>query len=40
MSCGSYRGIKLMEHARKVLERVVDKRLSKITDIEECSLGS
>ena len=39
MSCGSYRGIKLMEHARKVLERVVDKRLSKITDIEGMQFG-
>ena len=28
-----------MEHARKVLERVVDKGLSKITDIEGMQFG-
>ena len=28
--CGSYRGIKLLEHAMKVLERVIEGRVRKI----------
>ena len=27
LTCGSYRGIKLLEHAMKVLERVIETRL-------------
>ena len=27
MSCGSYRGVKLLEHAMKIVERVLEKRL-------------
>ena len=26
MSCGSYRGMKLLEHAMKVVERVLEKK--------------
>ena len=36
LTCGSYRGIKLLEHAMKVLERVIEGRLRKIVRI--CSL--
>ena len=27
MSCGSYRGVKLLEHARKIVERVLERRI-------------
>jgi len=27
MECGSYRGIKLLEHAMKVVERIFDHRI-------------
>ena len=29
LTCGSYRGIKLLEHAMKVLERVTEGRVEK-----------
>ena len=34
LSCGSYRGIKLLEHAMKVLERVIEGRVRKIVEID------
>ena len=33
LACGSYRGIKLVENAMKVLERVIEKRVRKIVKI-------
>ena len=39
MECGSYRGIKLMEHATNVLERVVNKRLKESVDIDGMQFG-
>ena len=34
LTCGSYRGIKLLEHAMKVLERVIEGRMRKIVRID------
>ena len=34
LTCGSYRGIKLLEHAMKVLERVIEGRVRKIVKID------
>ena len=28
MDCGAYRGVKLLEHAMKIAERVLEKRIS------------
>ena len=39
LTCGSYRGIKLLEHALKVLERVIDGRLRKIVKIDSMQFG-
>ena len=39
MECGSDRGIKLMERAVKVLERVVDKRSGRLLTSMECSFS-
>jgi hypothetical protein len=38
LECGSYRGIKLLEHAMKVLERVIEVRLRKMIDVEDIKL--
>ena len=34
LTCGSYRGIKLLEHVMKVLERVIEGRVRKIVKID------
>ena len=39
MECGSYRGIKLLEHAMKVLERVIEARLRREVSIDEMQFG-
>ncbi|KAK3555368.1 hypothetical protein QTP86_014961 [Hemibagrus guttatus] len=38
-SCSNYRGIKLMSHTMKVLERVVEARLRKVVEICEQQYG-
>ena len=39
LTCGSYRGMKLSEHAMKVLERVIEERLRKIVRIDSMQFG-
>src|SRR5437867_649903 len=39
LECGSYRGIKLLEHVLKVLERVIEARLRKTVKIDEMQFG-
>ena len=39
LECGSYRGIKLLEHAMKVFERVVENRLRQTLCIDEMQFG-
>lgn len=39
MECGSYRGIKLLEHAMKVFERVIEGRLRKEGRIDQMQFG-
>ena len=39
LECGSYRGIKLLEHAMKVFRRLVDIRLRQILCIDVMQLG-
>ena len=39
LTCGSYRGIKLLEHAMKVLERVIETRVRKIEKIDSMQFG-
>ena len=34
MQCGSYRGIKLVEHAMKVIERVLEMRIRQQVEID------
>ena len=35
MNCGTHRGVKLLEHAMTIVEKVVEKRLIKIVTIDE-----
>ena len=39
LACGSYRGIKLLDHAMKVLERVIEMRVRKIVKIDSMKFG-
>ena len=38
LECGSYRGIKLLEHAMEVFERVMEARLRQILHIDDMQL--
>ena len=40
MKCGSYRGVKLLEHALILLERVLEKRLRELVQLIICSVDS
>ena len=35
MSCGSYRGVKLLEHAMKIVERVLERRIQTLVNLNE-----
>jgi len=37
--CGSYRGIKLLEHAMKVVERIFEHRIRQQIDIYDMQFG-
>ena len=39
LECGKYRGIKLLEHLLKIMERVLDQRLRKLIEIDEMQYG-
>jgi hypothetical protein len=39
LDCTSYRGIKLLEHAMKVFERVIEKRLRNVVQIDDMQCG-
>jgi len=39
MECGSHRGIKLLEHAVKVLERTFEQRIWQQIDIDDMQFG-
>src|SRR6266516_4725130 len=39
LECSSYRGIKLLEHVLKVLERVLETRIRKMVKIDEMQFG-
>ena len=39
LECGSYRGIKLLEHGMKVVERVFERRLRNIIEIDKMQFG-
>ena len=39
MECGSYRGIKLLEHATEVMERIFKQRIRQQTDTDDMKFG-
>jgi len=39
MECGSYKGIKLLEHAMKVVERVFEYRIRQQIEIDDMQFG-
>ena len=39
MSCGSYRGVKLLEHAMKIVERVLERRIQTPVNLNEMQFG-
>jgi hypothetical protein len=39
LECGSYRGIKLLEHVLKILERVIDARVRRIVKVDDMQFG-
>ena len=39
MSCGVYRGVKLLEHAMKIVERVLESRIRLLVNLDEMQLG-
>ena len=39
MRCGSYRGVKLLEHAMKIVERVLERRIRTLINLNEMQFG-
>jgi len=39
MECGSYRGIKLLEHATKVVEKIFEHRIRQQTETDDMQFG-
>ena len=39
MECGSYRGIRLLEHAMKVIERIFEHRFRQQIEIDDMQFG-
>ena len=35
MNCGSYRGVKLLEHGIKIIERVLERRIRAFVDFDK-----
>ena len=39
MGCASYRGVKLLEHGMKVVERLLEKRLKRLVKVDQMKFG-
>ena len=39
MSCGSYRGVKLLEHAMKVVERILERKIRTLVNLNDMQSG-
>ena len=39
LECGNYRGIKLLEHGMKILEKIIERRLRKTVEIDPMQFG-
>ena len=39
IECGKYRGIRLLEHAMKLFEKVLEERLKKLIKVDSLQFG-
>ena len=39
MNCGAYRGVKLLEHGMKIVERVLKKKIRLLVSLDEMQFG-
>ena len=39
MSCGAYMGVKLLEHAVKIVEKVLERRMRRMMKVDEMQFG-
>ena len=39
MNCGAYRGVKLLEHEMKIVERVLEKRIRALVAVDDMQFG-
>jgi len=39
MSCDAYRGVKLLEHGMKIVEKVLERRLQSMVKVDEMQFG-
>ena len=39
VSCGLYRGVKLLEHAMKIVERILERRIRTLIDLNIMQFG-
>ena len=39
MSCGSYRGVKLLEHAMKIVEKILERRIRTLVSLNKMQFG-
>ena len=39
MDCGAYRGVKLLEHAMKIVKRVLEKRIKELVKVDDMQFG-
>ena len=39
MDCGAYEGVKLLEHAMKIVERVLENRIRRLVKIDDMQSG-
>ena len=39
MDCGAYRGVKLLEHAMKIVKRVLEKRIKELVKVDDIQFG-
>ena len=39
MNCGAYRGVKLLEHAMKIGEKVLEKTMRRMVKVDEMQFG-
>ena len=39
MSCGAYKGVTLLEHAMKIVEKVLERRMQRMVKVDEIQFG-